>query len=151
MIKVILGLVAVVFLALAGYMFTQSSKTAEHKVAKKVETKVTTSHKVEKPKVSQSKVKEHLSAKVEKKDVMDKVITSHKSVEMSESAESSDEIGKGLTREGIENADVSDEEKDRMTMDMLYYQSKHMPNEPTLSEEEIQKIMKDDLAKGHFN
>jgi len=57
MIKFIIGLIAVVFLALAGYMFTQSSKTVEHKVAKKVETKVMTSHEVENPKVSQPKSK----------------------------------------------------------------------------------------------
>jgi len=141
MIKVILGLVAVVFLALAGYMFTQSSKTAEHKVAQKVKTKVTTSHEVEKPKVSQPKVKEHLSAKVEKKDVMDKVITSHKSAEISDSAESSDEIGKGLTLEGIENADVSDEEKERMRDDLAYHLSLEKRNETSLSEEEILELI----------
>jgi len=146
MIKFIIGLIAVVFLALAGYMFTQSNKTAEHKVAKKVETKVTTSHEVEKPKVSQPKIKEHLSAKVEKKDVveMDKVITSHKSVEMSDSAESSDEIGKGLTLEGIENANVSDEEKEAMLNDLAYSMINLVENEETPTEEEILKTIVED-------
>jgi len=144
MIKFIIGLIAVVFLALAGYMFTQSSKTVEHKVAKKVETKVTTSHEVEKPKVSQPKVKKHLSAKVEKKDVMDKVITSHKSVELSESAESSDEIGKDLTLEGIKNADVSNEEKEAMLNDLAYSMVNLVENEETPTEEEILKTIVED-------
>jgi len=147
MIKFIIGFIAVVFLALAGYMFTQSSKIVEHEVAKKVETKVTVSHKVEKPKVSQPKVKEHLSSKVEKKDVMDKVITSHKSVEMSKSAESSDEIGKGLTLEGIENADVSDEKKERMINNFVYKQGLEIQNETILSDEEIFEMIKKDLQR----
>ena len=145
MIKFIIGLIAVVFLALAGYMFTQSNKTAEHKVAKKVEIKVTTSHEVKKPKVSQSIVKEHLSAKVEKKDVMDKVVTSHKNVEMSDSTKSSDEIGKDLTLEGIENANVSDEEKERMRDDLAYYNNLHMDEKPSLSDDEILEQIKQDL------
>jgi len=149
MIKVILGLVAVVFFALAGYMFTQSNKPAEHKVAKKVEIKVTTSHELEKAKVSQPKVKEHLSAKVENKDVseMDKVIASHKSVEISDSAESSDEIGKGLTLEGIENANVSDEEKERMINNFVYKQGLEIQNETILSDEEIFEMIKKDLQR----
>jgi len=147
MIKVILGLIAVVFLALAGYMFTQSSKTAEHKVTKNTEAKVMTSHEVEKPKVSEPKIKEHLSAKVENKDVseMDKVIASYKSIEISDSAESSDEIGKGLTLEGIENANVSDEEKERMRDDMAYYQSQYTDPSESLSDEEILELIKKDL------
>jgi len=88
MIKFIIGLIAVVFIVLVAYMFTQSSRTAEHKVAKKVETKVTTSHKVEKPKIFQPKVKEHFSSKVEKKDVMDKVIVPQKSTEVRQISES---------------------------------------------------------------
>jgi len=145
MIKVILGFIAVVFLALAGYMFTQSNKTVEHKVAKKVETKVTTSHEVEKPKVSQSNVKEHFSAKVENKNVMDKVVTSQRSVEISDSAESFDEIGKGLTLEDIENANVSDEEKERMKNDMVYYQGLHTEPSKPLSDEEILQIIEHDI------
>jgi len=150
MIKVILGLVAVVFLALAGYMFTQSNKTAEHKVAKKVETKVTTSHEVEKAKVSQPKVKEHLSAKVENKDVveMDKVIALHKDTEISDSVESSDAIGKGLTLEGIENADVSDEEKERMRDDLAYRESFNIEPLDELNNEEVEKLIQKGVQDG---
>ena len=53
MIKFIIGLIAVVFLALAAYMFTQSSKTAEHKVAQKVE--INTQKVVEKKTIEVSK------------------------------------------------------------------------------------------------
>jgi len=143
MIKFIIGLIAVVFLVLAGYMFTQSNKIVEHKVAKKVETKVTTSHEVEKPKVSQSNVKEHFSAKVEKKDAM--VITLDKSVEISDSVESSDEIGKDITQEDIDNAG-SDEEKERMISLAAYRETSINQRKTALSEEDFLKIL-----KNHFN
>jgi len=147
MIKFIIGLIAVVFIALVAYMFTQS----ENKETKKIETKVTKSHEVEKPKVSKLKEKEHLSAKVEKKDVTDKVVASQRDTEVSNSAEPSDEIGKGLTLEGIENVDVSDEEKERMRDDLVYYQNQNTELSKALSDEEILEIIKEDLKKDSNN
>jgi len=142
MIKFILGFIAIVLLALVAYTFTQSEKKAEHKVVKEVETKVENTQKVEQPKVTQPKVKKHISVK---EDAIDEVITSQKSVEISDSVESSDEIGKDLTLEGIENANVSDEEKARMRDDLTYYQAEHTePSEP-LGNEEVEKMMIEDL------
>jgi len=148
MIKFIIGLIAVVFVALVAYMFTQPKKAVDHKVAKKIETRVTTSHEVEDSKIPQPKAKEHLSAKAEKKDAMDKIVTAHKSIEESNSIESEDEIGKGLTLEDIENADVSDEEKERMRDDLAYYQDLHTEPSERLSDKEILKIIEEDLKNG---
>ena len=148
MIKFIIGLVAVVLLALGAYLFTHSPERVEQKVSQKREHTLPKSHEVAEPKVSQPKTEAHLSQKAKEKDVMDEVIASQSSIESSSSAKSSEEIGKGLTLEEIENADVSEEEKERMKMDMIYYQSKHMPNEPALSDEEIQKMIEEDAKNG---
>ena len=148
MIKFIIGLVAVVLLALGAYMFTHSLERVEQKVSQKREHALPKSHEVAEPKVSQPKTEAHLSQKAKEKDVLDEVITSQSSIESSNSAKSSEEIGKGLTLEEIENADVSEEEKERMRDDMVYYQGVHMDPQPTLSEEEVQKMIEEDLEKG---
>ena len=55
------------------------------------------------------------------------------------------ETGKGLTLESIENTNVSDEEKEQMRDDMIYYQGVNAePSEP-LSEEEVLKMIEEDF------
>jgi len=154
MIKFILGFIAVVLMALVAYTLTQSEKKAEHKVVKKVETKVTKKQKVEQPKVTQPKVKEHISVK---NNTIDEVIALQKKVEMSDSIESADEIGEGLqntvadlsskigkdlTLESIQNSNVSEDEKDHMLAVLAAYQSyRDRNNALAISEEEGLKVL----------
>jgi len=56
---------------------------------------------------------------------------------------SEEETGKDITLESIDNA--SDEEKRYMRDEMAYSQSVNSVFEPTLDEEEILKIMEDDM------
>jgi len=140
MIKLILGLIAVLMVLIA-YTFTQSEEKVEDKVIKKIKTKVT-----KKQKVKQPKVKEYVSVKG---NIIDEVIALQKSVTMSDSVESTDDIGEGLTLEDIESADVSDEEKERMRDDLVYYQAKHTEASEPVSEEEILKIIIEDTKNGN--
>lgn len=150
MIKIIIGLITVVFIVLVGYMFTQSKEKIKHKVAKKVEKLVLKSDEVIETKISQLKIKEHLSTKIEKKDVMDKVLTTSKSVEVSVAIELFEKIGADFTRESIENTDVSDEEKERMRDDLAYAKSLNPDIFESHSDEEILTMMREDLKNSHI-
>jgi hypothetical protein len=119
----------------------RSKKKVNDTNVEKVEKITVELDEVEKPKVSQPHLKEHLSAKVEKKDVMDEVVVSDKSIEILKNVESSDEIGESLTLEGIENADVSDEEKERMRDDLAYQKSFDIAPSNNLTDEEVIKLI----------
>ena len=153
LIKFILAIIAMIFVGLAAYVYMnpKETDTSMTNVTQKTETSIV---KKETPSVQQ----ESVSAKAEvvskkKSSAKNTTVKSPKVVSSETSNEMVDteEIGKGLTLEGIENADVSDEEKDLMLTDMVYYQSKHMPEEPSLTEEEILQMIEQDAKNGILN
>jgi hypothetical protein len=145
MIKFVIGLMALIFVALAVYTYTDkkveevTKSAVTHKVVKEV-----TEKKVSKPAHVTKKV---LSAKPMAKKKTEDVLVKSTSHEV-QTTNTENAIGEGLTLEGIENADVSDEEKQRMRDDMAYYQGLHTePSEP-LSDKEIQTMIDEDLKNG---
>ena len=145
--KFVLGLVALVFIGLAVYVYIgkdhkQPQKQTVHKTVKEVAPSSEEVTSVEK-KVS-AKVKPVVQHTVKKESLK----VENASVEVQNTSSSDGEIGEGLTLEGIENADVSEVERERMRDNMAYQQSLE-PSEPTLSEEEILKLIDQDLKKKH--
>ncbi len=149
MIKFILAVIAMIFVALAAYMYMNPKAEAHAPVAKT--TQETSMVKKETPSVQQENVSAKAEVASEKKSsVKNPTVKSPKVVSSETSNEMVDEeeVGKGLTLESIENANVSDEEKGRMRDDMAYYQGLHAePSEP-LSDEDIQKMIDEDLKNG---
>ena len=143
MIKFVIGSIALIFVVLAVYVYT-GEKSEE--VSKSVVT-----HEVVKDKANKQETVEvvnEVSSQTKPTVKKDKLLVENTSNTEEETINSEDVIGEGLTLEGIENADVSDEEKERMRDDMAYYQG--INTEPTelLSDEEIQKIIVEDLKNG---
>jgi len=145
--KFVIGLIALIFIALAAYVFTgqSSKKVAKSTVTQKMEKTEVAKTKVEKPVKVAKEVGISRKQKIRKNDEM-----SVKSTSLNEgkSVLPENEIGKGLTLEGIESADVSDEDKEIMIGDMLYQHSLNQINETSLNEEEIQKIIIEDTQNG---
>ncbi len=144
MIKFVIGLIALIFVVLSVYIYTGEKAEEPAK-------RIITSDRVKK------NVTEEKSVSVTKKvSAQTKLVPSKRVVKDDLSIKSSsykeeratnleNEIGEGLTLESIENANVSDEEKERMRDDLAYYQSIHMNSTPSLSEEEILKLIEKDL------
>ena len=137
MIKFLLGLIAIILAGLGVYTYiNQTSKVTKKTDVELIEKEIS-------KKVNIHNSKELFPSKVKKQDKashktnLDTVMNKKKSV-----------IGKGLTREDIENSDASEAEKKRMQDDMVYFQSLHMKVEPSLSDEEIQKLIESDLQNG---
>jgi hypothetical protein len=145
MIKFVIGLIALIFVALAVYVYTDKKG---QEVTKSIVT-----HKVLKKEVTKDKVLKPV--KVTKKVVSTKPMANKKTERLVKSTSpevqmtnSENEIGEGLTLESIENADVSDEEKERIIDDMAYYQGLHTEPSESLSDKEIQKMIDEDLKNG---
>ena len=138
--KFVLGLISLVLVALIFYVYTdkdekQPQKQTVHKTVKEVtpssEVETSVEKKVSvksKPVVQHSVQKERLNVK--------------------KTSYSDDKIGEEFTLESIENTDVSEEEKIRMLDDIAYTKSLEVSDEPTLSDEEILKIIDEDLKNG---
>ncbi len=138
--KFVLGLVALVLVGLLLYVYTskenkQPQKQTVHKTVKEV----TPSHE------EVTSVEKKVSEKV--KPVVQHTVKKE-SLKVTNTSNSDDKIGEGLTLESIENADVSDEEKEIMLTDMLYYQNKHNPNNNRLTPSEIDALMTKDIEEG---
>ena len=143
MIKFVLGLIALIFVTLAVYVYTdkQGKEITKSVVTHKMVKKEVTTTKVSKPVT----VAKEVSTFVNPKDLLVKDISSNEN-QLTNSQEN--EIGKGLTLEGIENADVSEEVKKRLLDDMIYNHSTDMEQRPSLNNEELEKIIIEDLEKG---
>jgi len=144
MIKFVLAFIALILVILGIYTYTnqESEKTVPTpaSVTQKVEVQET-----EEVLPQTKEVKEKTSS-VKNATVKSPKVVSHKtSYEMADT----EEIGKGLTLESIENADVSDEEKERMIDQMVYYQSLQTSDIEPLGEEEILKMIEKHLTKNH--
>jgi len=146
MIKFLLGFVAFVIVLLAAYMFTnKSEETAKKETITKVEKKDVSNKEVEVSEIKEVKTSQKIISVTKPSQNLQR--NASKVTSMSNDS-IEDTIGEGITLESIENADVSEEEKDRMRDDMAYYQSVHMPYRPTLNDEEILKLIKEDLKNG---
>ena len=108
------------------------------------------------PKISEKKVEVQETEKVsvvtqevkEKKSSAKNIAVKSPKVVSKESnkeMENKTEISEGLTLESIENADVSDEKQQRMLDDMAYNESLKVTDSHKLSDEEILKIIDEDL------
>ena len=141
--KIILVSIAVILVALG--IYTYSNQEGEKSISvssipeKKEEVK-----KTKKVSVVAQEVKEKKSSTKNITVKSPKVI----SQEVTQEVENEEEIGEGITLESIENADVSDDEKKMMRDDMAYYQGLDMNPQPVLSDEEILKIIDEDLKNG---
>ncbi len=141
MIKFLLGFVAIIVVLLAAYMFTNKpAETAKKETISKVkEQDVSKTEIIEVSKVPEVKAsKKVLSVVKPAKDVKKKI---------SEVDETETSIGKGISQEDIDNAG-SDEEKRRLMDDKIYSQSLNMIEEPSLTEDEVQKMIAEDLKSG---
>ena len=148
--KFVLGLIALVFIGLAVYVYTgkdhkQPVKQTVHKTVKEVTPSQEAVTSVEK-KVSE-KVKPVVQHTVKKESLK----VENTSSEVQNRSNSDGEIGEGLTLEGIENADVSEKEKEIMRNDMINNQRLNAEPSSSLSEEELFKIIIDDTKNGLFN
>jgi len=122
MMKFVLGLIVAILVALGIYTYsnqsTEKSNPTPSISEKKIEVK-----KTEKVSVVAHEVKAKKSSAKNITAKSPKVVSSETSNEMADE----EEIGKGLTLEGIENADVSEEKKQIMIGEMLYYNTTHRP------------------------
>ena len=138
--KFVLGLVALVFIGLALYVYTgkdhkQPQKQTVHKTVKEETPSQEEVTSVEK-KVSE-KVKPVVQHTVKKENLKVEGTSS----EVRNTSNSDGEIGEGLTLESIENADVSDEEKERLLGELVSYESYKVRNEPSaLPEEDLERL-----------
>jgi len=138
--KFVLGLVALVLVGLLLYVYTskenkQPQKQTVHKTVKEVTPSQEEVASVEK-KVSK-KTKPAVQHTVKKA-----------SLKVEKTSNSDGEIGKGLTLEGIKNANVSDEEKERMKMDIVYNESIHTEATTPSTSKEIEDMITKDLETG---
>jgi len=144
MIKFVIGLIALIFVALTAYVYTG-------KKGKEVTKRVVT-HKVVKEEVTESKVEKPVEVTKEvgtsvKQNVVEKKLTGKSTSSKEKYVISENEIGKGLTLESIENADVSDEEKERLLSELVSYESYKVRNEPSVAPEEDLERLKEIIEK----
>jgi len=145
MIKFLLGFVAVIVVLLTAYMFlNKPSQTPKKETISKVGKQDVSKTKIAVSEVTQ-KVKEEKTSSKKVSTKSQKVVSHEPNKEI---VENEDEIGKGLTLESIENADVSDEEKEHMRYDFAYDQAKHTDFPEPLSEEEMEKVVEEDIKNG---
>jgi len=146
--KFIIGLIALIFIALVVYIFTGKN----HKeVAKSA-----VAHKIEKMDVTKTKVEKHVEVVREVSSSVKSVAKQDKTNVKKDSneenfASSENEIGKGLTLEGIENADLSDEESERMRDDLANYKNAQERTSTSISLEEIVQFIKKDFEQDLIN
>jgi hypothetical protein len=143
MIKFVLLFIAVTLMTLGIYNYSNQS-TEKNTPTPTISEKKKEVKETEKVSVVAQEVKEKKSSA---KNIMvksPKVVSTKSTHEMV----NKEEIGKGLTLESIENADVSDEEKEIMLTDMLYYQNKHNTNNDRLTPSEIDALMTKDIEEG---
>ena len=140
--KFVLGLIVAILVALGIYTYSNQSTEKSNPTPSISEKKIDV-RKTEKVSVVAREVQK------KKSSVKNITVKSPKVVSQKVSRETEDgkTIGEGLTLEGIENTDVSDEEKEGMRDDMAYYQSLHMKPKPALNEEEILKLIEEDIIK----
>jgi len=140
--KFVLILIAAILMFLGIYTYSNQTTEKSAPIPKTFEKKVE-AQETEKISVVTQEVKE------KKSSIKNIVVKSPKVVsqEVSREMEDGKTIGEDLTLESIENADVSDEEKEGMRDDMAYYQSLHTKPKPALNEEEILKLIEEDILK----
>ena len=149
--KFVIGLIALIFIALAVYVFTGKSgkdiakSTVTHKMNKTEAIKAEVAKPINVAKEADPSSKQ----KVQKNDKMSVKSTSSNEGQVSTSSEN--EIGKGLTLESIENANVSEDKKEQMITDILYQQSLNTIDEPSLTEEDVLRLIDEDLKNGLLN
>ena len=142
--KFVIGFIALIFVALAVYTYTDKKGVS---VSKSVVT-----HKVEKVEVTEAKVSEPVVMKAEKtpsKPVANKSTkkelvgrgTSGNEVQVTDSE---NKIGKGITQNDIDNAET-DEEKQRLIDERAYAQSLVESDIPLPTEDEILEIIEENL------
>lgn len=136
MIKFVLAVVAVVFVGLAYYAYTDKPNNID------VKTAVTEKEprKTEKVSVVAQDLKEKKSSIKNIMAKSPKIVSKESNEEM----ENEMEIGEDLTLEGIENTDLSDEKKEEMLNDLAYSMVNLVEDEQTPTEEEILKTILED-------
>ena len=141
--KFVLILIAAILVFLG--IYTYSNQTTEKSApVPKISEKKIEAQETEKVSVVTQKVKEKKSSAKNITIKSPKVAPQEQTQEM----ENEETIGEDVTLESIENANVSDEGKERMRDDMVYHQSIHTVPAKPLSDEEIQKIIVEDLKNG---
>ena len=141
MIKFVLAFIAVILVILGIYTYTNQDAKKTVPTSSSVTQKVEVKEKVL-PQAHEVKAKKSSVKNITVKSP--KVVSSETSNEM----ENESEIGKGLTLESIEDTAIDDEEKERMLDDIAYNKSLEVNDEPTLSDEEVLKIIDQDLKNG---
>ena len=141
MIKFVLAFIALILVILSIYTYTNQDAKKTVPTSSSVTQKVEVKEKVL-PQAHEVKAKKSSVKNITVKSP--KVVSSETSNEM----ENESEIGKGLTLESIEDTAIDDEEKERMLDDIAYNKSLEVNDEPTLSDEEVLKIIDQDLKNG---
>ena len=141
--KFVLILIAAILVFLGIYTYSNQTTDKSAPVPKISEKKVEV-QKTEKVSVVTQEVIEKKSSVKNIAAKSPKVVSKESNKEM----ENKTEISEGLTLESIENADVSDEEQERMLDDMAYNESLKVTDSRKLSDEEILKIIDEDLKNG---
>jgi len=146
MIKFLLGFVAFVIVLLAAYMFTNKpEETAKKETISQIVKKDVSNKEVEVSETKEVKTsKKVVSVAKPSKDLQRSV----SKVTSTTTSSLTDTIGEGITLESIKNAAVSNEEKEIMLTDMLYYQNKHNTNNDRLTPSEIDALMTKDIEEG---
>ena len=136
MIKFLLGFVALIVVLLATYMFTSKPNEIPKKTITKVEKKDVSKKQMEESTTTQVKSP---TVEVEKQKFKNVLTSLQQHSQLVNRVKPTDEIGKNLTLEIIENTNVSDEEKQIMIGEMLYYDTTHRPESEInfLSKKEI--------------
>ena len=142
--KVIIGFIALIFVALAVYTYTDKKDVLVSKSA--------VTHKVEKVEVTEPKVSEPVVMKAEntpskpvaKKSTEKELVSKGTSANEVQVIDSENKIGKGITQDDIDNAE-NDEEKQRLIDERAYAQSLVESDIPLPTEDEILKIIEEDL------
>jgi hypothetical protein len=155
MIKFIIGLIALIFVALAAYVYTgqkgeEITKSAvTHEVVKEdVQKKEIEVTKVAKVEIDNKKVLSTVESSKSIKKKISEIDETETSTSIGRGEQDSvadfSKIGEGLTLEGIKNADVSEHEKDLMLDDLAAYQSYRNRNNLGISKEEgIKTLIKE--------
>ena len=142
--KYILILITIVLIALIFYLNigNDSNNHTEYLIPKKdlpVRKKIST-HNIQKEKVKQTiKTPNHNETFIDEKG--DTITIYHTSGR-------NGTIGQGITLESIQNSNLSEEEKELLLADMIYYQSMTQDKTIQLSEEDALNLIEYDIEEG---
>jgi len=144
MIKFVLAVVAVVFVGLAYYAYTDKPNNIDVKTAV-TEKEVSLSEEVS---VATESRKVQKAEKSNSSELTEKNKVVKKQVKVKQNSEIEGKTDNGNTPEGIDNTDVSDTERQN---ESAYQHSLQPERKPELSEEEILKMIKEDLKEDSIN